>query len=185
MATSNSEHVTCPSCSKTYRWKAALTGRAVPCKECGTRFIIPDQPGLGLADKPAPAPKPRADDDLYELATDPDDEPTPPPPAYKSPAAPTVEDHEPSPTAEPTGVSKPAQKSDGPDDADESGDSEPTVYVSEAVKASRREEQRIAAVANEPARTWRDHKGLIILVSILGLFVIIYLTMVAFSDALD
>ena len=182
MASSNREHVTCPSCSKTYRWRTSLVGRSVPCKECGTSFIIPDQPGLGLADKPTPAPKSAADDDLYELATDPDDEHTPPPPAYKSQAASAAEDHEPPPTAEPLGASEPADESD---DAGESHDSEPTVHISEAVKASRREEQRIAAVANEPARTWRDHKGLITLFSVVGLFVIIYLTMVAFSDALD
>lgn len=185
MPSPSSEQVTCPSCSKSYRWTAALAGRTVPCKECGTSFIVPDQPGLGLADKPAPEPEPTADNGLYELAMDPDDEPAPPPPAYKSPPTPSAEDHQPNPAADPDEASAPADDAGDTGDADESHDSGPAIHISEAAKASRREEQRIAAIENEPGHSWRDHKGLIILFSVIGLFVAIYLLMYSFSDALD
>lgn len=43
------QRVTCPSCDKGYRWQAALIGRRVPCKGCGSEFKIPDTPGVGIA----------------------------------------------------------------------------------------------------------------------------------------
>ncbi len=184
MASSDSEQVTCPSCSKSYRWKADLAGRSVPCKQCGKSFIIPDQPGLGLAEQPAPQPKHAEEDDLYELATDPDDEPELPP-AFKSPPVPKAEDPSPPPTADPYGATDTAQDPVVADDVEASHTSEPAVHISEAAKASRREQQRIAAAESEAARSWQDYKGWIILASVVGLFVIIYLAMYAFSSALD
>ncbi|MFK7789903.1 MAG: hypothetical protein AB8C95_10490 [Phycisphaeraceae bacterium] len=164
MEASNSERVICPNCRKPYRWQATLAGRTIPCKECDTEFIIPDQPGLGLTVAKQPVVK---EEDLYELASDPDEE-LELPPAHKTPPKPPIQDHEPSPST--------------PTDSDkEDAPSEPNIHISEAAKASRREQQRIAAAEQEAERTWRDHKGLITLASIVGLFVIIYLAMLYFS----
>lgn len=43
------QRVTCPTCSKGYRWQASLVGKRVPCKQCETVFLVPDAPGVGLA----------------------------------------------------------------------------------------------------------------------------------------
>lgn len=58
------ERVTCPGCSKGYRWKSSLIGRKVPCKNCGSEFEVPAAPGVGLLIQPA------INDDGYELDLD-------------------------------------------------------------------------------------------------------------------
>jgi hypothetical protein len=165
--------------------------RLVPCKACGAEFKIPEAPGVALLIEPT------ADDGLYELASDPDDEPTPPPAA---PVVPKLEDAPQStrtnesavtdpPVSTEASSTTPAEAShagvhpDAVSDADESAEQE--VYVSDAVKARRREEQRIAAAANEPARSWRDFKGLITIGGIIALFAVIYLAMLIFSSGMD
>jgi len=59
-----SPRVTCPGCGKGYRWQEALAGRLVPCKSCGSRFAVPDSPGVGAALEPID------DGSTYELSTD-------------------------------------------------------------------------------------------------------------------
>lgn len=58
------ERVTCPGCSKGYRWKSSLIGKRVPCKHCGSEFEVPIAPGVGLLIQPAPS------EDGYELDLD-------------------------------------------------------------------------------------------------------------------
>lgn len=53
MADPNSQRVSCPGCSKGYRWQPNLIGRNVPCKQCGMIFSVPDTPGTGIEQKPA------------------------------------------------------------------------------------------------------------------------------------
>jgi hypothetical protein len=60
------QRVTCPSCSKGYRWQASLIGREVSCKQCGDAFTVPQTPGVGIAVQPEPAD----DDGMYDLAVD-------------------------------------------------------------------------------------------------------------------
>ena len=168
MEASNSERVTCPHCRKPYRWQAAFAAQTIACKQCGAEFIIPDQPGQGLTRVEKPVAQER---DLYELAADPDDEPEMPP-AYKSPPTPPVEDREALPST--------STDTDAQDEP-----SEPSAHISEAAKASRREQQRIAAAEQEAGRSWRDYKGLITLATVIGLFVIIYIAMILFSNVLD
>lgn len=172
MTSSNSERVTCPSCDKAYRWQPTLVGQSVPCKQCGTTFTIPDQPGKGIAHQPEPVD----DDGLYELATDPDDEPVLPP-ARAMP--PPIEQYAPPPATAPAQSSEASEPNEDPDQA------EPQLHISEAAKAARREEQRIAAAEQQAARSWRDYKWLIIVLSLLGLFAVIYLAMYLFSDAME
>lgn len=176
MAESNQERVTCPSCGKGYRWQAALTGREVPCKHCGTAFIIPDQPGVGLSIEPSEP----EDDGLYDLASDPDEE-RELPPAYvvektardPSAATPSIETSESAATVTLDEPSEPADTG------------EPQVHISEAAKAARREEQRIAAANEVPEKSWRDYKWLIILIAVLLLFSCIWLAMDRFGDFVD
>lgn len=42
------QRVSCPTCGAGYRWRAELVGKEVPCKQCDTHFIVPDQAGTGL-----------------------------------------------------------------------------------------------------------------------------------------
>ena len=63
------ERVTCPSCSKGYRWQSKLVGRTVPCKQCGAEFKVPSAPGTGIALAPV------TDDGTYELDLDAEDTP--------------------------------------------------------------------------------------------------------------
>lgn len=49
------ERVTCPACSKGYRWKSSLIGKRVPCKQCGSEFKVPIAPGEGQLVKAAPS----------------------------------------------------------------------------------------------------------------------------------
>ncbi|MBX2850495.1 MAG: zinc-ribbon domain-containing protein [Phycisphaeraceae bacterium] len=63
------ERVTCPNCSKGYRWQSKLVGRKVPCKQCGTEFEVPSAPGTGISLAPV------ADDGTYELDLDAEDNP--------------------------------------------------------------------------------------------------------------
>jgi hypothetical protein len=176
MPSSESEPVTCPECGKGYRWQPALVGKSVPCKQCGTTFEIPSQPGKGVLPKPA-------DDGLYELAANPDDEPELPP-AYEVSKAPPTEEQAPS-AAEPVIDTRPVDTTDRIADTAEDSPSEPEVHLSEAAKAARREQQRIAAVENEPQPKWWQQKWLIIVVALLALFGIIYWAMHAFSDAME
>ncbi|MBX2850494.1 MAG: zinc-ribbon domain-containing protein [Phycisphaeraceae bacterium] len=176
MPSSESEHVTCPDCGKAYRWQPSLVGKSVPCKQCGTSFEIPDRPGKGVLPKPA-------DDGIYELAADPDDEPEQPP-AYVVPKAPPAEQQA-APAAEPVVETGSADVAEESADAEADDPSEPQVHLSEAAKTARREAQRIAAAESEAERSWRDYKSLIIVIALLVLFGIIYWAMVAFSDAMD
>lgn len=173
MTTSDQERVTCPNCSKGYRWKPALVGRSVPCQACSTTFDIPDQPGPGLL------PKPIEDDGLYELAADPDDEPEQPP-AFTLPKDPPAE-------AQSAPAVTPAIETAPVESAIDLGDegSEPIVHRSEAAKAARREELRIAAAEAEAQGSWRDYKWLIIVLSVLALLGLIYWGMHLFADAVE
>lgn len=174
MEASNSERVICPKCNKPYRWQEALAGRELPCKECGTKFIIPERPGLGLL---VPAEPVTEDEGLYELAADPDDEPLPPPPP-RVPMTPAMDEspHESTAAAEPS-----AGMSATSDDDAEDEPMEPNPHISEAAKATRREEQRLAAAANERPESWRDNKVIWTVAVVVGLFVVIYLAMLSFS----
>jgi len=58
------QRVSCPGCGKGYRWQASLAGRVVPCKRCGSRFSVPDSPGVGVALESV------GDGGTYELDTD-------------------------------------------------------------------------------------------------------------------
>lgn len=49
MSDPGTQRVNCPACRTRFRWRAELAGREVPCKQCDSRFIVPDQPGDGLA----------------------------------------------------------------------------------------------------------------------------------------
>lgn len=73
----STERVTCPGCSKGYRWKSSLVGRHVPCKNCGSTFEVPAAPGEGLAIHLEP------DDDGYALDID---EPTTTASSHATPA---------------------------------------------------------------------------------------------------
>lgn len=175
MTTPDQETVTCPDCGKGYRFKSALVGQAVPCKACGTTFEIPMKPGKGLL------PQPAEDDGLYELAGDPDDEPELPPAHVIPKADPTPAPPTPKP-APPPAETKPARDLGGANNDDSS---EPAVHVSEAAKAARREEQRIAAAQAASVRSWRDYKWLIMIIALLCLLGLIYWAMHLFSDAVD
>ncbi|MEM9020204.1 MAG: hypothetical protein AAGC44_06530 [Planctomycetota bacterium] len=61
------QRVNCPHCNKGYRWSDKLAGRLVDCKQCGERFVVPNQPGIGIAPDAEPT-----QDDTYELALDED-----------------------------------------------------------------------------------------------------------------
>ncbi len=67
MSDSISERVTCPGCSKGYRWQTQLVGRVVPCKACDTRFTVPDLPGRGITHEDF--------HETYELDLDRDEQP--------------------------------------------------------------------------------------------------------------
>jgi hypothetical protein len=63
------ERVTCPSCSKGYRWQSKLIGRKVTCKQCSTEFEVPIAPGVGISLAPV------TDDGTYELDLDAEETP--------------------------------------------------------------------------------------------------------------
>lgn len=65
MSDTQDQRVTCPQCSKGYRWSAKLAGRLVDCKQCGQRFEVPEQPGVGRSLDSEPNP-----DGTYDLALD-------------------------------------------------------------------------------------------------------------------
>lgn len=178
MSTPDQDRVTCPSCGKGYRWKPSLVGQAVPCKQCGTAFEIPGEPG------PGQLPQPADDDGMYELASNPDLDAPPPPPAYQPPPSDKpAQQNAPPPTA-PTA---PAESSITAEPSPTSSilNAEQPAYVSDETKAARREELRIAAAEAASARSWRDYKWLIIVLALLCLFGIIYWAMYLFSDAVD
>lgn len=180
MPSSESERVTCPECGKGYRWQPALVGKSVPCKQCGTAFQVPSKPGMGVLPEPA-------DDGLYELAADPDDQPELPP-AYEVPKAPRAEASTASqdePAVHPTHDPEQATTAQDTADREEDSPSEPQVHLSEAAKAARREAQRLAAAENEPQPKWWQQKWLIIAAALLVLFVIIYWAIYAFSEAME
>eukprot|EP00752_Nemacystus_decipiens_P013926 g12362.t1 len=177
MPTPDQELVTCPSCGKGYRFKPTLIGKSVTCKACGNSFLFPSQPGAGKA------PEPVEDDGLYELASDPDiDEPPAPPPvrATPSPSSPAVEPAVKT-TAEPAikpAVEPPASAvQTDPAPTSSLLDTEEPAYVSDAVKAARREEQRIAAVADATEEKWWQKKWVLVAIGLLILFLIIYWAM--------
>ncbi len=72
MADSSNERVTCPDCGKGYRWQDKLVGRVVPCKQCDTKFSVPDAPGVGVAYAPEPVTN---HDGTYDLDLGEDDAP--------------------------------------------------------------------------------------------------------------
>lgn len=72
MPEENHQRVSCPSCGKGYRWQPSLTGRAVPCKQCGAEFEVPDAPGVGVALNEAPP----GESGVYDLAAPEAQEPT-------------------------------------------------------------------------------------------------------------
>lgn len=127
----------------------------------------PDQPNKINPSEP--------DDGLYELANDPDADQTPLPPAYQPP--PQAES---APTS-PTGPASPDQAKP----AASLLDSEEPAYVSDEVKARRREEQRIAAMANATEDKWWQQKWVRITLGLLILLGILYWIMLQFSDAVE
>ena len=177
MAESDQERVTCPGCGKGYRWQPSLAGREVPCKQCGSAFIIPDQPGTGLTI----ASNEHEDDGLYDLASDPDEE-RDLPPAHVAPTPTPILDQNDQPPADDASEPAIAPPSE-PDDDAHSG--EPQVHISEAAKASRREEQRIAAATTEPERSWRDYKWLFILLALIGLGLSLMWALGRFAEFMD
>jgi len=168
-------HVTCPTCGKSYRWQPSAAGRKFPCKQCGEQFTVPSAPGIGISDKPQPQDESAQ---TYELA-DYDDEPVAEHARFKpAPKAEQKEDHD---TSRSAAAPKPQPASDpGPTESKE----EPR-ELSEAARATRREQQRIAAATSEPVRTWRDYKTLITLAVILGVVILIVLGMYTLSDVLN
>lgn len=175
MSEAEPQHVTCPTCDASYRWQDALAGRTVPCKKCGKEFIVPAAPGKGQPLEPEPKQDEPADD-IYELAEDLDDEPTPPPPPRPMPPPP--------PAAVKPAVDPNASGSSSSSTTDDALPEEPK-HVSEAVRAARREEQRIAAAAAEPVRSWRDYKLQIILVALAIIVGLIIFAMYGLSDVLN
>ena len=68
MSEPDPNRVTCPGCSKSYRWDVKLVGRTVECRKCSVRFAVPDTPGTpGQRLEPA-----ITDDGTYELDLDED-----------------------------------------------------------------------------------------------------------------
>ncbi|MFN3167253.1 MAG: hypothetical protein ACE37H_09350 [Phycisphaeraceae bacterium] len=184
MPDAETDKVTCPSCGKGYRWKPVLVGRLVPCRKCGTEFTVPRHPGVGQALDSSDD----GQDSVYALAVDIDDLPepaVPPPPAAMvdqtdhaeaarhEPPAPAVKTNDVPTGASPGGTGESDDASDEP------------AHVSEAAKAKRREEQRLAAAAAEPARSWRDYKLLIILGGLIVVVALAVWVLTSVSDALD
>lgn len=181
--------VTCPSCSATYRWHADQAGRIVPCKQCGTRFAVPDQPGRGLVAEAHPQADTDAhlqtrtdtetDAGIYELADDPDEEPPAPPPAYTPPTE-REKPATPQPrNTPPTAPAPPAVSTGGDSAAASAGEAK---HLSEAAKAARREQQRLAAAEAEAARSWRDFKWLYIALGLLVFLSALIWSMYALRD---
>ena len=183
MPTPDQEPVTCPGCGKAFRFKPELAGKRVTCKACGEPFDFPELP------KPAAPPPPPADDaGLYELASDPElDDPTPPPAFVPEPTT------TPEPTEQAEQVVKPPMEPPATSASDQAQttptssilDAEEPAYVSDAVKAARREEQRIAAMADATEEKWWKQKWFFVVIGLLILFAIIYWAMTQFSDAMD
>lgn len=191
MASAESERIPCPSCGKTYRWKPELSGRKVVCKACDTQFAFPEQPKPKVqppqTDEPTQA---TGDDGLYDLATDPDEE-RELPPAFVPSTKPPADEPAPPASTEPVDPTKPSEPV-GSTESDEPGQSEedpfggePVTHISEAKKAARREELRLARVAEDSIRTWRDYKLLYIVLGLFLLFVLIYIAMYMFSEAME
>ncbi len=70
----------CPNCEKVYTVPAASGGKPATCKQCGTRFQIPDAPPsveYEVVEEPAPAPPPPP------ALPPPPPAPPPPPPAVQ------------------------------------------------------------------------------------------------------
>jgi hypothetical protein len=183
MSDAETDNVTCPGCGKSYRWKEILVGRLVPCRKCGTEFTVPKQPGQGEAIDTSGDNQ----DSVYALAVDIDDLPepkTPPPPAAMVDPTDTAETpkHEPPAPAVKT-TDAPPGEAGVPSEQD--GEAEAPAHVSEAAKAKRREEQRLAAAAAQPARSWRDYKLLIILGGVVVGVAIAVWILTSVSDALD
>ena len=181
MASSTSDRIPCPSCGKTYRFKPELAGRKVKCQACGTAFSFPDQ-AHSAPTEPEPSAydlaTPADDDSMYELASDPDEE-RELPPAYgvpkdvPEPARPTPDA---APIESPIPGNAPSQSSEQPDD------SEPVVHVSEAAKAARREELRIARAEEDSVKTWRDYKLVYIAIGALVFLAVLLWAMNRFGD---
>ena len=66
MTTPQPQRVTCPNCSKAYRWQEGLIGQHVTCKQCDIAFAVPPSPGVGMPIQPEPL----AEDGTYELDFD-------------------------------------------------------------------------------------------------------------------
>lgn len=131
----------------------------------------PDQPDKSTAQED--------EDHLYELASDPDIDAPPLPPAYQPPPRP-AQPASPPPSVkpqEPLGQSTPSSSS--------LLDSEEPAYVSETAKAKRREEQRIAAMAEATEDKWWQQKWVLVIVGLLILLGIIYWAMYQFSNAVE
>jgi predicted Zn finger-like uncharacterized protein len=81
---------TCPSCLSRYRVKTHFSGRKVPCKKCGTSFVITLEDGCRVpASPPAPnvpiTPEGERDGRIIEAVDSPaPDAETPPPPIGQS-----------------------------------------------------------------------------------------------------
>lgn len=193
MSETNDPQVTCPNCSANYRWRADQAGRTVPCKQCGKQFTVPDQPGPGLTTQPPPQASPTPDTgkdtdaDIYELAEDLDEEPQAPPLAYtppteaeQPPTTPPTTTPPPTSTPSTTHAPAPPAVSTEGDAADASAGE--AKHVSEAAKAARREQQRLAAAEAEAARSWRDFKWLYFSLGALVFFILLVWSMYALRD---
>lgn len=192
------QSVTCPGCAKSYRWLAEYAGRTTTCKQCGMAFAVPDAPGPGLMVAATPEPEPMSDptpkhepepatppapadeddDGLYELADVPEDPPPPTPSSGLSQHTDTFPGVSP-----PIPAIKPSRV-DRANDTDSAESIDAGQHMSEAAKAARREQQRIAAAQAQPKHSWRDHKGLVILGSVLVLVTLIIVGMYVISGML-
>lgn len=122
-------------------------------------------------------PKEPHDGDLYELAEDLDNEPAPPPafvPATEPKAAPA-------PATPPSAAATPSRT---PTPAESLANAEEPEYVSEDVKAMRREQQRIAAAEANAQKSLGDYKWLYLLAGGLVLLILLIWAMYGLGDAI-
>lgn len=205
----NPQRVSCPACGKGYRWDPSIAGRSIACKKCGEAFTIPDQPegdptpteatpqaGEREPEKqqqPTHAPAAEAggpasgDAGVYELADHPDDEAETAsanaPATASGASSATSTSSEPADAPEPDAQTGPPESAVTPEGGGE--DAHEPKHLSEAAKAARREQQRIAAAEAQAQKSWRDYKWPIILVLLVCILVLIILAMFGLSDLLD
>ncbi|MEO0964328.1 MAG: ABC transporter permease [Planctomycetota bacterium] len=81
----STESFSCPTCGKRYRWKPAMAGKKVACKQCGEKLRVPAEPGgvtevvggVSSVVAPVQASAPADSAAGYELSDESIAEPTP------------------------------------------------------------------------------------------------------------